>query len=381
MNSHLPDEVVALRQATREVVDQLLQHEPKFIETGEVPSVVEDTLRELGYLGLTIPEEYGGMGVSTLAACVVFEELARMPMAFFTSVRGSNSIGSRALVRWGSEEQRKKWLPGIASGEIITAFALTEPNAGSDASRIQATARREGDTYYITGTKHFITNGHIADLLTVIAYTDRDAGPSRGITCFMVEPKKTTGFKVRSLQKTMAGPPHCQAVLDFDDCAVPAENVVGEEGRGFSVAMGTLDEGRLHIAAVSLGIAQAAMEQAIAYAKQRVAFGKPIAEHQAIQHKIADMATQIYAGRQMLYHACRLYDEGEDIHLRAAMVKLFCSEAAGRIVDEAVQIHGGMGYMQGVPVERMYRDVRLLRIVEGTSEIQRRIISRAMLRD
>lgn len=381
MNAHLPDEVVALRESTREVVNQLLQYEPEFVETGEVPAKVEDTLRDLGYLGLTIPEEYGGMGLNSLAACVVLEELGRLPMAFYTSVRGSNSIGSRALVHWGTEEQRRKWLPGIASGEIITAFALTEPNAGSDASRIQTTARKEGDTYYINGTKHFITNGHRADLLTVIAYTDRSAGASRGITCFMVEPAKTTGFKVRSLQKTMAGPPHCQAVLDFDDCPVPAENIIGEEGRGFQVAMGTLDEGRLHVAAIALGMAQAAMEEAIAYAKQRVAFGKPIAEHQVIQYKIADMATQIYAGRQMLYDACRLHDEGHNVHLQAAMAKLFCTEAAWRIVDEAVQIHGGMGYMQGVPVERMYRDVRLLRIVEGTSEIQRRIISRAVLKD
>lgn len=381
MNSGLPDDIVALRQATREVVDRLLQYEPQFAETGEVPPQVEETLRELGYLGLTIPEEYGGMGAGTLAACVVFEELGRMPMAFFTSVRGSNSIGSRALVHWGTEEQRRRWLPGIASGEIITAFALSEPNAGSDAANIQATARREGDNYYITGTKHFITNGHRADLITVIAYTDRSLGASRGVTCFMVEPAKTTGFKVRSLQRTMAGPPHCQAVLDFDDCVVPKENVVGGEGRGFWVAMGTLDEGRLHVAAVALGMAQAAMEQSISYAKQRVAFGKPIAEHQAIQHKIADMATQIYAGRQMLYHACRLHEEGHDIHRQAAMVKLFCTEAAWRIVDEAVQIHGGMGYMHGVPVERMYRDVRLLRIVEGTSEIQRRIIARGLLRD
>lgn len=381
MNSGLPDEVVALRQGTREVVDHLLQHESQFSETGEVPPEVENTLRDLGYLGLTIPEEYGGMEVNTLAACVVLEELGRMPMAFFTSVRGSNSIGSRALVHWGTEEQRRRWLPGIASGEIITAFALSEPNAGSDAANIQATARREGDTYYITGTKHFITNGHRADLVTVIAYTDRSLGAGRGVTCFMVETRNSPGFNVRSLQKTMAGPPHCQAVMDFDNCAVPAENVVGEEGQGFQVAMGTLDEGRLHVAAVALGMAQAAMEESVAYAKQRVAFGKPISEHQAIQHKIADMATQIYAGRQMLYHACRLHDDGQNIHQQAAMVKLFCTEAAWRIVDEAVQIHGGMGYMQGVPVERMYRDVRLLRIVEGTSEIQRRIISRAVLRD
>lgn len=369
----------ALQSAARELVDHLLGFERELRERGEVPEQVGRALRENGYHALTIPEEYGGLGLGAYGACLVFEELARLPMSFYTATRSANSIGSRPLVVHGTDEQKRRWLPAIAAGDVTTAFALTEPDAGSDVSRIRTTAEERDGRFYLNGTKHFITNGHKASLITVVAYTDRSLGPKRGMTCFLVEPQGLPGFSVRRLQESMAGAPHLPAELEFVDCPVPSENVVGAVGDGFGVAGTTLDEGRLHISAVALGIAKAAMALALAHARDRVAFGHPLVDFQAIQHKLADMATEAYAARHMLYDACARLDRAEPVHAEAAMVKLFCTESAGRTVDEALQIHGGMGYMREMPIERMYRDVRLLRIVEGTSEIQRRIIAKSML--
>jgi acyl-CoA dehydrogenase len=379
-----PDELADLRElqrAARDLVDHLLSFERLHRERGEVPAAVSAALRENGYHALAIPEEYGGLGLGALGTCLVFEELGRMPMSFFTAARNANSVGSRALVVHGSEAQKRRWLPGIAAGEVLTAFALTEPDAGSDVSRIRTTATADGDGFRLNGTKHFITNGHKASLMTVIAYTDRSLGRAGGMTAFLVEPDGLPGFTVRRVQESMAGPPHLPAEIEFADAPVPAENVLGGVGNGFAVAGTALVEGRLHVAAVALGIAKQATREALAFARDRQAFGSSLTDFQAIQHKLADMATQLYAGRQMLHDACRRLDDGEDVFTEAAMTKLFCTEAAWRIVDEALQVHGGMGYMREMPVERMYRDVRLLRIVEGTSEIQRRMIAKSLIDD
>lgn len=376
--AQLPEVLRDLQQNTREVVQQLLAYEPELVETGEVPEAVEEQLRDLGYMGLTLPEEYGGLGLGALGSAVVLSELGRLPMSFFASVRSAVSIGTRAILYHGTEEQKSRWLPAIAAGKAIPCFALTEPNAGSDAAGIQATAVRSGDHYILNGVKQFITNGHRADVMVVMAYTDRSKGPRGGMSAFLVE-RDTPGLQIGKVQKTMAGSPEHQCELVFNDCAVPAANLLGEEGRGFYYAMETLDEGRLHIAAVAVGQAELALEQAIEYARNRKAFGRPIGDFQALRHYLADMATDIYAARSMLFDAAERYDQGEKISKECSMVKLFCTEMAWRAVDKALQIHGGMGYTREMPVERLYRDVRLLRIVEGTSEIQRNVIAKHLL--
>jgi len=378
MDPRLTAEVESLRQNTKNLVATLLRYEREWAQTGLVPAVVDQQLAQLGYLGLTIPEEYGGLGLGALGAAIVLAELGRLPMAFYARVRGAAGIGTRILLRHGSEGQRRRWLPAIARGEVTTAFALTEPDAGSDVAGIKTMAVRDGDCYRLNGTKTYITNGHVADLVTVLAYTDRQQGPRGGMSAFLVE-KGTLGFRVSALLKTMAGEPDVQAELVFEDCRIPAENLLGQEGKGFYYAMECLEEGRLQLSGVALGQGEFGLEEAVRYSRQRVAFGRPIAAFQAIQHMVADMATELYAAREMLIDAAWRYDQGERVPARAAMVKLFCTEVAWRVVDRALQIHGGLGYIKGIPVERLYREVRLLRIVEGTSEIQRNIIARYYL--
>lgn len=378
MDFQLLTDLKELRDATRRVVDSLHKHISEFDHTGEISPVVEQTLLELGYYGLTIPEKYGGLGMGCLYTAVILEELARLPLCFYTSVRTNNGLGSRMLVKSGTEEQRQTWLPSIATGRTTTAIAMTEPDVGSDVASMQTTARRDQDVFHINGTKHFITNGHRARLITVFAKVED--GPE-GITCLLIDTTATPGFHVRAVQRTMAGSPDVLAVLDFDDCIVPAANLIGSEGQAFKLAMNILNEGRLFVAATCLGMAQVALQNALGHSKTRTAFGKPIADFQAIQHSLADMATQIYAVRNMLYHACWLADTGANMHREAAMAKLFASEAAWSIIDRAVQIYGGMGYMKGVAVERLYRDIRVMRILEGTSEILRTLIARSLIRD
>jgi len=340
----------------------------------EVHADVAAVLRQQGFHGLTTPVEYGGFGLGPLAVCVVLEELGRLPLSFFTAVRSANGIGAGALIRYGTDAQRQEWLPRIATGEVTTAFALTEPGAGSDTSAMRTRATLKEDVYALNGVKHYITNGHAADLMTVVARTR--VGDGDEMVCLMLEPRKTAGFSVRRLQPSLAGTPDLQAEIEFDGVELPAANVIGSPEAGLRIVYETLDEGRLHISAVALGMAQAACDEAIGYARARETFGRRIVDHQGIQWKLADMATQIHASRQMLYDACRRMADGEPTHELAAMVKLFVTETSWRVIDEALQIHGGLGYMRGIPVEQMYRDIRLLRIVEGTSEILRRLISK-----
>jgi len=365
--------VELLRTETRRLVDRELRPRTLEIERERViPEELVAKLRELGYFGLTIPERYGGLGLSTLAHLVVQEELARAHSAFNMLISGNNGIGVMGLVLEGTDAQKQRWLPHLASGEWIAAFALTEPGAGSDAQAIAARAERRNGAWVLNGTKHFISRGDVAHLVTVFARTDER------ITAFIVE-KGMPGFRVARVQDSMGSDVVKQAELVFEDCSIPDENVVGEVGRGFHAAMRILDLGRLSLAARCLGTMEECLALAADYAKTRVQFGKPIAEQQAIQHMLADIAVDIAMLRPALYEAARRRDGGERLAHQAAAVKLFASEALGRAVDRTVQIFGGMGFMKDCPVEAIYREARMMRIVEGTSEIQRLIIARHIL--
>jgi acyl-CoA dehydrogenase len=372
-------EVELLRAQTRRLVDRDLRPRTLEIERERrIPEELVACLRELGYFGLTIPERYGGLGLSTLAHLVVQEELGRAHAAFNMLISGNNGIGVMALVLHGTEAQKQRWLPKLASGEWLAAFALTEPNAGSDAQAIEMRAVRSGDDFVLNGTKHYISRGDIAQLVTVFAVTDSAARARGGITAFIVE-KGTAGFKVARIQESMGSDAIKQAELVFEDCRVSADQVVGEVGQGFATAMRVLDLGRLSLAARCLGTMEELLALSAAHASQRVQFGKPIADQPAIQHMLADTATDIALVRPALYEAAERRDGGEPVTQSAAMLKLFASEALGRAADRAVQIHGGMGFMRDCAVEGMYREARMMRIVEGTSEIQRMLIARGVL--
>ncbi len=385
MDFEIPESLRIMVDTVRRFLKQDLEPISRQVEEEDrIPEDVVQKMCELGLFGLAIPEEYGGLGLGCVAECLVYEELGKSNACFRTRIGTNNGIGSQGIVLDGTPDQKGKYLPKLASGEWIGCFALTEPEAGSDVANIKTTAERNGGDWVLNGRKHFITNGNIADMATVFAVTDKDKKAKGGITAFIVE-KTFPGFYVGTIERKMGmrGSHTCELI--FDNCQVPAENVVGGEamvGQGFKTAMKTLDKGRLTMGASSLGSAQRLLELSIEYAKQRVQFGKPIAHFQAIQLMLADMATQIYAGRQMIHHAAWLRDStGTSVIKQAAMVKLFCTEVANRVADMAVQIHGGMGYMKDYPVERFYRDLRLTRIYEGTSEIQRLVIARELLKD
>jgi acyl-CoA dehydrogenase len=384
MDFTIPENLRMMTDTVRRFVKQDLEPiSQKVEEEDRIPEEIVQTMRELGLFGLAIPEEYGGLEIGTLGECLVYEELSKVNACFRTRIGTNNGIGSQGILIDGTEEQKQRYLPKLASGEWIGCFALTEPDAGSDAASIKTAAERQGDKWILNGTKHFITNGDIADLATVFAVTDKTKKARGGITAFVVD-KDSPGFYVGTIERKMGmrGSHTCELI--FDNCEVPASAVIGGEpmvGQGFKTAMKTLDKGRLTMGASALGSAQRLLELSIEYANQRVQFGKPIAQFQAIQFMLADMATQIYAGRQMLYHAAWLRDhKGTAVIKEASMVKLFCTEMAGRVADMAIQIHGGMGYMKEMPVERFYRDLRLTRIYEGTSEIQKLVISRELLK-
>jgi acyl-CoA dehydrogenase len=375
----LPEDVEAYRQETRRLVDRELRPRTLEIERERrLPDELIARLRELGYFGLTIPEKYGGQGLSTLAHLVVQEELGRSHAAFNMLISGNNGIGVMGILLEGSEAQKQRWLPRLASGEWIAAFALTEPNAGSDAQAIETRATRKGNQWVLNGTKHFISRGDVANLVTVFAVTDATKRARGGITAFVVE-KGTPGFRVARIQESMGSDVVKQAELVFEDCAVGDESVVGEVGNGFSSAMRILDLGRLSLAARCLGTMEELLALSVAHAKTRIQFGKPIAEQPAIQTMLADIAVEIAMLRPALYQAAMRRDSGERVTQEAAMCKLFASEALGRAADRAVQIFGGMGFMRDCAVEGIYREARMMRIVEGTSEIQRMLIARGVL--
>ena len=380
MDFELPEEYRILRDNIRRFTDrELIPINEEVERTKEIPQKILDQMKEMGLFGILTPEEYGGMGMTTVGSCVIQEELSRANLCYPMYISGNIGIGTMGIVHFGNEEQKKKYLPPMATGELLSCFALTEPNAGSDASAIEAKAEKKGDNYVINGLKHFITRGDISDVYTVVAITDKGKG-NKGMSAFLVD-KDTPGFSIGKIQHSMGSDICKQCELVFEDCEVSAKNLLGEEGQGFKIAMRVLDEGRLSQGARALGIARRLIELSTEHARIRVQFGKAIAEFQAVQWMLADMATELYAMKTMVYDSAWRLDQGSRNRARTGMVKLFCTEAIGRIADRAVQIHGGMGYMQEAPIESVYREVRGMRIYEGTSEIQRLIISRDVLKN
>jgi len=381
MDFEISEETRQLRDAVRRFVErELLPLEERIKEVDAIPlDLITEARRRgvaAGFYGMYMPEDVGGGGLQVLPSVIIFEDLARQGSRLARFALGAHG-GPTPILLGCNEEQREHFLLPVMNGEKTTCFALTEPGAGSDAAAIQTTAVKDGDNYVLNGVKHFITNGPYADFAMVFAVTDKELGARGGVTCFLVE-KGTPGFSVARVQKTMSGD-DLQAELAFEDCIVPSRNILGELGQGFLLAMQWIGHGRLVIGAMCAGLADMLLNMSIDYAKQRVQFGKPIASKQAIQWMLADSATEIYATRMMLYNAAWKADMGENIIKDTSMVKLYATEMVNRVADRALQIHGGMGYMRECPIERIYREVRVLRIVEGTSEIQRFIISRFLL--
>jgi len=373
-----PETFDALLDTVRRfVAERLRPLEAQVAEEDEVPGEVVREMRDMGLFGLSIPEEYGGLGLSMSEEVRVALELGRTTPAF-RSVFGTNvGIGSQGLVMAGSPAQKAEWLPRIASGEIVTSFALTEPGAGSDSASVQTRAVRDGDVYRLSGSKRFITNADKASLFTVMARTGEPG--ARGVSAFLV-PADLPGLSIGKPEKKMGqqGAHICDVI--FDETPVPAANRLGEEGEGFRIAMRVLDRGRLHIAAVCVGVAERLIGDCVAYASDRKQFGKPIADFQLIQAMIADSKTETMAARALVLEAADVKDRGETVTLEAAAAKYFASETVGRVADRAVQIFGGAGYIADYGIERLYRDVRLFRIYEGTSQIQQLVIARETLK-
>jgi acyl-CoA dehydrogenase len=338
-------------------------------------------MRELGLFGLTIPEEYGGLGVTMEEEVTLAFELGRTSPAFRSLIGTNNGIGSSGLVIDGTEAQKQKYLPRLASGEIIGSFCLTEPESGSDAASLRTTAIKDGDTYVLNGTKRYITNAPQAGIFTVMARTDPENKRSGGISAFIVE-SDTPGITLGKIDKKMGqkGAHTCDVI--FDNCVVPADALIGGvEGVGFKTAMKVLDKGRLHIAAASTGAATRMLDDALRYAVERKQFGQPIANFQLIQAMLADSKAEIYAAKSMVLDASRLRDDGKDVVTESSCAKMFATEMCGRVADRAVQIHGGAGYIADYGIERFYRDVRLYRLYEGTTQIQQIIIARNMIKE
>ncbi len=368
-----------LNTVRRFVTDRLRPLERKVAEDNQVPEEVIAEMRELGLFGLSIPVEYGGLGLSMEDECLATIELCKASPAFRSFIGTNVGIGSHGLVMFGTEAQKRAYLPRIASGEIITSFALTEPEAGSDSGSVQTRARRDGDHYVIDGAKRYITNAGRAHLFTVMARTNPEVKGGGGVSAILV-PRDTPGLSVGKPEQKMGQHGAHIHDVNFDGVRVPVENRLGEEGQGFRMAMQVLDRGRLHISAVCIGVAERLVADSVAYALERRQFGKPIAEQQLIQGMIADSKTEALAARALTLETARKRDGGETVTLEAASAKLYASEMVGRVADRAVQIFGGAGYTADHGIERLYRDVRIFRIYEGTSEIQRLVVARETLR-
>ena len=370
-----------LSTVSRFVRERLIPNEDIVADEDRVPADIIADMRDMGMFGLSLPEEYGGLGLTMEEEVNVAFELGQTSPAFRSLMGTNNGIGGQGIVIDGTEAQKQEWLPKLASGEVIGSFALTEPGAGSDAASLKTSAKRDGDHYVLNGTKRFITNAPHAKIFTVMARTDPANKGAGGISAFIVE-AGTPGLSLGKIDKKMGqkGAHTCDVI--FEDCRVPAANIIGGvEGQGFKTAMKVLDRGRLHIASVCVGVAERLIRESLKYASERVQFGKPIAEFQLIQAMLADSRTEAYAARCMVLDAARRKDAGENVATEAACCKLFASEMVGRVADRAVQIHGGAGYVSDYCVERFYRDVRLFRIYEGTSQIQQLVIARNMLRE
>ncbi|MEX3784862.1 acyl-CoA dehydrogenase family protein [Paraburkholderia sp. BR14374] len=340
------------------------------------PRDVHRQLAELGAYGVLVPDAYGGAGMDALALSLILEEIAAGDGGTSTAISVNNCPVCSILLTYGNDAQKRDWLTPLARGEMLGAFCLTEPQAGSDASALRTTATRDGDAYVLSGVKQFITSGKNGNVAIVMAVTDKTAG-KRGISAFIV-PTSTPGYVVARVEDKLGQHSSDTAQIVFEDCRVPAANLIGAEGEGYRIALSGLEGGRIGIAAQSVGMARAAFEAALNYAKERESFGAALFSHQAVQFRLADMATQLEAARQLIWHAASLKDAGQPCLTEAAMAKLFASEAAERICSAALQIHGGYGYLSDFPVERIYRDVRVCQIYEGTSDIQKILIARAL---
>jgi acyl-CoA dehydrogenase len=380
MDFDIPDEFQLLSRTVRDFVEtRLVPIEKEVEDSDEIPEGIVREMAALGFFGLPFPEEYGGAGAGDLGYCLALEQFGRTSAAFSNLIGAHTSIGSMSIFLGGTDELKRRYLPDLTAGRKIAAFSLTEPSSGSDAASIQTTARKTGERWVLNGTKIWVTNGPIADVVVVYAANDRAKGARGGITAFIVE-RDFKGFRVGKVDEKMGLRGSKTGELIFEDCEVPEENVLGEVGAGFRTALGALDIGRVSLSAGAVGTSQHLLELGIAHAKRRKQFGQPIAANQAIQWMLADSAVEIHAARLMVYDAAAKLDRGMRVSREAAMVKVYASELANRVADRMLQIHGGMGYMKDSPVERAYRDARILRIYEGTSEVQRMIIAEELLR-
>lgn len=380
LNLDLTDEQRQLQEMVRDFAEREIRpHVMEWDEKQEMPLEILRRLGGLGVLGVVFPEDLGGAGMGYVEYAIVMEELARVDPSVALSVLAHLSLAAGHIYQHGGEEQKRRYLPKLASGEWIGCWSLTEPDAGSDAAGTKTTAVSDGASWVLNGSKTFTTNAHQADLCVVMAVTDPGLG-THGISAFIVE-KGTPGFSTGRKENKLGMRASDTGEVIFSGCRVPAENLIGRRGRGFVQAMKILDGGRVAIAGLGVGLARGAYEAALSYAKQRRQFGKRISEFQLIQHKLTDMATEIDASRLLTYRAAWMLDQGRRVTKEAAMAKLFSSEAAVRVANEAVQIFGGYGFVKDYPVEKFYRDVKLLTIGEGTSEIQRMVIARQILKD
>jgi butyryl-CoA dehydrogenase len=371
-----PDQEM-IRDAVRTFAqEQLWPHAAEWDRTHHFPKAAHQGLAELGCYGICVPESYGGAGLDYVTLALVLEEIAAGDGGVSTTISVTNCPVNAILMMYGSEAQKQQWLVPLAQGQMLGGFCLTEPHVGSDASALRTTARRDGDHYVIDGVKQFITSGKYGDVMVVIAMTDKAAG-KKGMSAFMV-PTKTLGYEVARLEDKLGQHSSDTAQIRFENCRIPAENRMGEEGEGYKIALSALEGGRIGIAAQSVGMARSALDVAIAYAKDRQSFGQPIFNHQAVGFRLADCATQLEAARQLIAHAAALRDAGRPCLKEAAMAKLFASEVAETICSAAIQTLGGYGVVNDFPVERIYRDVRVCQIYEGTSDVQKILIQRAL---
>ncbi len=380
MDYFLNEEQIMIRDLARQIAEEkVVPVRAELDEKEEFPWEIMNVLAQSDLFGLFIPEEYGGLGKGCLELCLAVEELSRACLAVATSY-AANALGTYPLLLYGSEEQKKKYLPDIATGKRLVAFGLTEANAGSDAAGIQTTAKLDGNEYILNGTKQWITNGGEAEIYTIIALTDRSKG-ARGASVFVVE-KGTPGFTFGKKEKKMGIRASSTRELIFDNCRIPRENLIGREGLGFIIAMKTLDNARAGVGAQGVGLAQGAFEEALKFARQRIQFGHPIISFQAVQHMLADMAIEIEAARALVYAVARYVDSGaKDFTKESAISKVFATDMAMRVTTNAVQVMGGSGYMREYPVEKMMRDAKILQIYEGTNQIQRNVIGQELIKE
>jgi acyl-CoA dehydrogenase len=380
LDIELSDELRAMRDAVRNFVRKELEPWAQEIDkSGEIPDGLIEVMQKNGYCGMRLPTEYGGGGLSLFQYCIALEEFSRLHRAFTIAANYSSGMTPMAITRHGTPEQKEKYLRGFAQGKLKSGFALTEPEAGSDPAGMRTRAEKRGDGWVLNGRKHYISGGHVADVVMVMAVTDSVKRARGGITAFLVD-RGTPGFSVTRVDTTIATDAIKLAELTFEDCVLPASAVVGEVGAGFKVAMRSLNDGRLSVSCSCVGAADSLLDMATEHVKVRRTFGKLLAERQAIQWMLADSAMEIAAARALAYDTLRRLEAGKDVGSAGSMCKLFCSEMVGRVADRAVQIHGGMGVIRGFPVERFYRDVRHYRVGEGASEIQRIVIARDLLR-